>query len=113
MDAWVEETTSTDESVIEAVLSGKRERYEELVNSYADKIYAVAWSRLGDRDLAEEVVQESFILGYQRLNQLKDAEKFLPWITTIARHKSIQYGLKTRRELQHRERWAFEHAVYD
>lgn len=57
--------------VIEAVLAGQRERYRYLVDRHADKVFAVAWSRLGDRQLAEEVVQETFFQGYQRLNQLK------------------------------------------
>ena len=56
--------------VIEDVLGGQRERYRDLVDRHADKVFAVAWSRLGDRHLAEEVVQETFIQGYQRLNQL-------------------------------------------
>jgi len=94
--------------VIEAVLGGQRERYRDLVDRHADKVYAVAWSRLGDRHLAEEVVQETFIQGYQRLNQLKDPSKFLSWIVRIARNTAINLGIRHRNELKKRRRWAFE-----
>ena len=94
--------------VIEAVLRGQPERYRDLVDRHADKVFAVAWSRLGDRDLAEEAVQETFIQGYQRLNQLKDPAKFLSWIVRTARNTAINLGIRHRNELKKRRRWAVE-----
>lgn len=98
-----------DAAAVNAVQGGDRERYRELVDRYAPKVFAVAWSRLGDRDLAEEATQEAFIAGFRRLPLLRQAEKFGAWITTIARHTAINLGLRHRGELRRRQRWAQEH----
>src|ERR1017187_1286418 len=97
-----------DEQAVEAVRRGEAERYRELVERHERRVYAVAWSRLGDAALAEEATQEAFILGYRRLWLLGDGAKFAAWITTIARHAAINLGLRHRRELNKRERWSLE-----
>ena len=99
-----------DESAVAAVRRGDAERYRELVERHERRVFAVAWSRLGDAALAEEAAQEAFIRGYRRLWLLGDGAKFAAWITTIARHAAINLGLRHRRELNKRERWALEQA---
>ena len=79
-----------------------------LVERHERRVYAVAWSRLGDAALAEEAAQEAFIRAYRRLWLLGDGAKFAGWVNTIARHAAINLGLRHRRELNKRERWALE-----
>jgi RNA polymerase sigma-70 factor (ECF subfamily) len=97
-----------DESAVAAVRGGDAERYRELVERHERRVYAVAWSRLGDAALAEEVTQEAFIRAYRRLWLLGDGAKFAAWVNTIARHVAINLGLRHRRELNKRKRWALE-----
>ena len=97
-----------DESAVAAVRRGDAERYRELVERHERRVYAVAWSRLGDAALAEEVTQEAFIRAYRRLWLLGDGAKFAGWVNTIARHMAINFGLRHRRELNKRKRWALE-----
>ena len=97
-----------DESAVAAVRGGDAERYRELVERHERRVYAVAWSRLGDAALAEEVTQEAFIRAYRRLWLLGDGAKFSGWVNTIARRVAINFGLRHRRELNKRERWALE-----
>ena len=56
-----------DESAVAAARHGDAERYCELVERHERRVYAVAWSRLGNAALAEEVTQEAFIRAYRRL----------------------------------------------
>lgn len=100
-----------DAQAVRAIREGDRERYRELVERYADKVYAVAWCRLGDPALAEEAAQEAFIAGFTRLALLRQAERFGAWITSITRNASINLGLRHRHELKRRERWALEQGV--
>jgi RNA polymerase sigma factor (sigma-70 family) len=97
-----------DEAAVTAVRGGDAERYRELVERHERRVFAVAWSRLGDAALAEEVTQEAFIRAYRRLWLLGDGTKFAGWVNTIARHMAINFGLRHRRELNKRERWALE-----
>jgi RNA polymerase sigma-70 factor (ECF subfamily) len=102
------ETFGQDAEAVTAVRGGDPERYRELVERHERRVFAVAWSRLGDAALAEDAAQEAFIRGYRRLWMLGDGAKFAGWITTLARNAAINLGLKQRRELNKRERWALE-----
>lgn len=104
----VKQNAQQDESAVAAVRRGDAERYRELIERHERRVYAVAWSRLGDAALAEEVTQEAFIRAYRRLWLLGDGAKFAGWINTIARRIAINFGLRHRRELNKRERWALE-----
>lgn len=103
-----ETSTRTDQETIHAVRSGELDRFRELIERYEGQVYAVAWSRLGDASLAEEVVQESFIKAYRYLGWLRDPSRFGAWLTRIARGLAINFGIRHRRELNRRERWALD-----
>ncbi len=100
--------TEQDAHAVGAVRAGDAERYRELVERHERRVYAVAWSRLGDAALAEEVTQEAFIRAYRGLALLGDGAKFAGWINSIARNIAINFGIRHRRELNKRERWAVE-----
>jgi RNA polymerase sigma factor (sigma-70 family) len=100
--------TRSDEQIVDAVRRGNAEEYRQLVERYERRVYAVAWSRLGDANLAEDATQEAFIRGYRYLDWLHQGSKFGPWISSIARRVAINLGFRHRRELNKRERWALE-----
>ena len=101
-------TVEQDAAAIEAIRSGDADRYSELVARHERRVFAVAWSRLGDANLAEEATQEAFIRGFKHLRFLGDGAKFSAWIASIARNAAINLGIRHRRELNKRERWALE-----
>lgn len=100
--------TEQDAQAVGAVRAGDAERYRELVERHERRVFALAWSRLGDATLAEEVTQEAFIRAYRGLPLLGDGSKFSGWINSIARNIAINFGIRHRRELNKRERWALE-----
>ncbi len=99
----------TDEQAVAAVRQGDLNRYRELVERHQRLVFGIAWSRLGDAGLAEDAAQEAFIRGFRYLPMLESGAKFPAWISAIARNVAIAFGLKHRRELKRRERWALEH----
>jgi RNA polymerase sigma-70 factor (ECF subfamily) len=108
MQTEMTNSAQQDEAAVAAVRRGEAERYRELVERHERRVYAVAWSRLGDAALAEEATQEAFIRAYRRLWLLGDGAKFAAWVNTIARRVAINFGLRHRRELNKRKRWALE-----
>ncbi len=107
-DSEINNTFEDDAAAVSAIRCGDAERYADLVKRHEKRVFAIAWSRLGDASLAEEAAQEAFIRGYRRLWSLGDGRKFAGWIASIARHTAINLGLRQRRELERRERWAVE-----
>jgi RNA polymerase sigma-70 factor (ECF subfamily) len=99
-----------DLMAVEAIKKGDRQRYRELVERHEHRVYAVAWSRLGDADLAQEATQEAFIKAYQHLAFLHQGGRFAAWITAIARNMAVNLGLQHRNELKRCKRWALEQA---
>ena len=97
-----------DQQAVEAVRQGEADRYRELVERHERRVFAMAWSRLGNVALAEDATQEAFLLGYRRLWLLGNGAKYAAWITAIARNVAINLGLRRRRELNKLERWGLE-----
>jgi len=108
METEININTDQDQEAVKAVREGDADRYRELVQRHERRVFAVAWSRLGNATLAEDAAQEAFIRGYQRLWLLDDGARFCAWITAITRNVAINCGLRHRRELNKRERWALE-----
>jgi len=102
-----------DQQAVAAVLGGDLQSYRELVERYERLVYAVAWSRLGDSMLAEDAAQEAFIRAYRSLPLLGNGAKFAAWVTAIARNTAYNLGLKHRRELEKRARWAVEQQEFE
>src|SRR5439155_596626 len=62
------------------------ERYEDRIYRFtptAELIYAPAVLETGDRDRAEDLVQETFLIAWQKINQVTEPAGFRPWLLTI------------------------------
>jgi RNA polymerase sigma factor (sigma-70 family) len=109
MNAIDSAATSADHDALAAIRSGDTERYRELIERHERQVYAVAWSRLGDSELARDATQDAFIKAYRHLGSLRDGSRFGGWVNSIVRSISINLGIRHRKELRRRERWQLEH----
>jgi RNA polymerase sigma factor (sigma-70 family) len=62
------------------------EIYEVLVKQHETMLLAYILGLVRDPILAEEIVQDAFVVGYQKLSQLRDKAAFAAWIRTVARN---------------------------
>ncbi len=72
-----------DESIVTAVLSGDRERFGEIVSKYEAALFRLAQSRLGNEEIAKEVVQETFLCAFKWLASFDSKYNFRTWLWTI------------------------------
>jgi RNA polymerase sigma-70 factor (ECF subfamily) len=75
---------SHEHSTIRAVLAGDTEAYRWLVIRHSPALFRVAFRITGDEADADEVVQEAFLRGYQKLPQFHFQSGFGTWIYRIA-----------------------------
>ncbi len=75
----------TDAELVNAVLSGEKELFAELVKRYERTVRAVALDVLGDYHSATDVSQDAFVRAYERLAGLRKPEAFGPWLMKITR----------------------------
>jgi len=70
--------------LVERARCGDMGAYELLVIKHQRRIYRLVADIVGDRDLAFDVVQETFICAWQALRQFRGEAQFYTWLRSIA-----------------------------
>jgi RNA polymerase sigma-70 factor, ECF subfamily len=78
-----------DEQLISDVAQGDRGAFELLYDRYAPAVFGLALKMLGDREVAEEAVQEIFWRVWQRAKSFERGRSFAPWLFGIAHNYCI------------------------
>ena len=78
-----------DHATIRAVLSGDKEAYGALVVRHSHSLFRVTFRITGNEADAEDVVQEAFLRGYQKLESFESRSNFGTWIYRIAVHCAL------------------------
>jgi RNA polymerase sigma-70 factor (ECF subfamily) len=76
--------TLDDSAVVTAFLGGEERAFQELVERYQTRLLNFVFRTIGDREKAEDLVQEVFIRVYRHLHRFDRSKKFSTWIYTIA-----------------------------
>lgn len=73
-----------DSEVVSAFLDGEERAFQELVDRYQTRLLNFVYRTIGDRERAEDLVQEVFIRVYRHLHRFDQSKKFSTWAYTIA-----------------------------
>jgi len=73
-----------DSSLVRRYLDGERFAFQELVERYQERLLNFIYRTIGDRDRAEDLVQETFVRVYRHLHRFDQTKKFSTWAYTIA-----------------------------
>ncbi|RME73449.1 MAG: sigma-70 family RNA polymerase sigma factor [Planctomycetota bacterium] len=101
MDASAQPSPS-DAELVRRTLGGEREAFGELVRRHERVVGLLALQRVGCRALAEDVVQDSFLKAFVRLETLSDPSRFAPWLYGIAFRASVDALRRRQRETRRR-----------
>ena len=74
---------SSDASIVRRVLGGEVDAYSILVDRYFDHYVRFAIHLVGNREDAEEVVQDTFLRAYRALGRYEERERFGAWLLRI------------------------------
>ena len=80
----MEKSNYTDEQLIKQFQEGNKLAFNELVFRYKDKILNFLYRFMYDKDVAEDLAQETFIKVYTKKDSYKEISKFSTWLYTIA-----------------------------
>lgn len=70
--------------LIQAHLAGDRRAFELIVQRYQVRLLNFVYRMIGDRERAEDLVQEAFLRVHRHLDRFDRSRKFSTWIYTIA-----------------------------
>lgn len=62
---------------------GSEAAYAELVRSHRPRLYLLAYRLVGDRETAEDVVQETFLAAFRQIEKVEPRPSLSPWLNTI------------------------------
>jgi len=71
--------------------SGDRQAYEKLYKANVGKVYALCFRLCGDKDLAEDLTQDSFIRAWQKINRFHGNSAFGSWLYRLTSNVVIGY----------------------
>lgn len=74
----------TDSQVVQGFLDGEQPAFGELVRRYDSRLVNFVYRTVGDRERAQDLVQETFVRVYRHLHRFDQSKKFSTWIYTIA-----------------------------
>ena len=87
----------SDSQVVQSFLDGYSRAFGELVGRYDKRLLNFVYRTVGDRERAQDLVQETFVRVYRHLHRFDQTKKFSTWIYTIA-------GNLAKNELRNRSR---------
>lgn len=89
----------SDEEIVRLVVAGNHEQYREVVARFHAKLLRYAITLIGNKDKAEDVVQETFIKAFVNLKSFDTTKKFSSWLYRIAHNEAVNNIRKYRREV--------------
>ena len=75
--------------LVEQARQGNVDAFTDLVNRYEGKIFRLTQHITGNREDAEDALQETFLKAYSRLNQFHGDSRFYTWLVRIAVNESL------------------------
>ncbi|MGJ8665914.1 MAG: RNA polymerase sigma factor [Patiriisocius sp.] len=95
----MKQSKSTDAVLVSSYLKGEESALSILITRHKQRIYSFIYSKVFDRDVAEDVFQDTFIKVINSLKRGKYNEegKFLPWVMRIAHNLVIDHFRKNNR----------------
>jgi len=89
---------SLDAAAVALVRAGDRDAFRPIVDRYSQMLFRLAYRITGNETDAEEVVQETFLRGYRKLDSFDGRSSLATWLFRIATNCSLD--LISRRKLQ-------------
>jgi RNA polymerase sigma-70 factor, ECF subfamily len=82
-----------DTELVERVRAGDGAAFDMLVNRHMKRAYSVAYRLLGQREDAEDLVQDAFLAALEKIDTFKAGRSFAPWFYRIL----VNRGLNSRK----------------
>jgi RNA polymerase sigma-70 factor, ECF subfamily len=97
------EDLSLDQEFFDLWLKGDEKGFSVLYNKYKNRVFGFLLKMTGERDVAEDLLQETFLAAYRNAFQFDRSRSFLSWLFGIAHKRTIDYFRHARVETDHRD----------
>tara|TARA_R100000027_G_scaffold42073_3_gene31441 strand:- start:38372 stop:38944 length:573 start_codon:yes stop_codon:yes gene_type:complete len=88
--------TDSDARLIERVRAGNIAAFDELVNKYKQRIFAIVYNMTSNREDAADLTQDCFIKAFRSLDRFKGRSHFFTWLYRIAVNATLSHLKRNR-----------------
>jgi RNA polymerase sigma-70 factor (ECF subfamily) len=92
---------NSSEDLIARARSGEHEAFRLIFERYAKPVLSFIHEMVGERDLAEELTQETFVRAFNNLGKLRDDSKLATWLFGIGKNVARESLRSRLRETLH------------
>ena len=86
-----------DRDLVEAAQRGDQAAFVDLVRRRGDRLFAIAYRILRDTDRAEDALQDALVIAWRDLPDLRDPDRFDPWVHRLLTNVCIADAGRERR----------------
>jgi len=79
-------TQHNDAELVAECLKGRRDTFGHIVERYQSLICSLAYAATGSLGRSEDLAQETFLVAWQQLPELREPASLRPWLCGIARN---------------------------
>ncbi|MEO7976327.1 sigma-70 family RNA polymerase sigma factor [Flavobacterium sp.] len=94
-----------DSLLVKNYIEGNENSLSILIKRHESKIYGFIYSKIADRDISNDIFQDTFIKVIKTLknNSYNEEGKFLPWVMRISHNLIVDHFRKTKKMPMYRE----------
>ncbi|WP_158729032.1 MULTISPECIES: RNA polymerase sigma factor [unclassified Flavobacterium] len=94
-----------DALLVKEYVSGNEDALAKLIKRHESKIYGFIYSKIPDRDITNDIFQDTFIkvINTLKSNSYNEEGKFLPWVMRIAHNLIVDHFRKSKKMPLYRE----------
>lgn len=92
MTSWADDSAHRDDEpgLVQAATEGDCAAFEKLYRRHRDRIYGLMWRLAGgDAALAEDLLQESFVRAWQKLDSFRGDSRFGTWLHRLSANVAL------------------------
>lgn len=95
----------TDAQLVRTYSAGNETALEELITRHQSKIFGFIYSKVNDRDLADDLFQDTFIkvINTLKTGTYSEEGKFLPWVMRISHNLIVDHFRRTKKMPMNRD----------
>ncbi|MDG5815120.1 sigma-70 family RNA polymerase sigma factor [Chitinispirillales bacterium ANBcel5] len=95
--------TNDDQHLFDLWLSGNSQGFSQLYDKYKNRVFGFLLRMTGDREIAEDLLQETFFAALRNAEQFDRSRSFLSWLFGIAHKRTIDFFRHAKVETEHKQ----------
>jgi len=87
-------------NIIQKAIKGDHSAFKELYRLYSTEMFSTSYRITNHKEESKDILQEAFLTSFQKIQSLKDAKAYRPWLKKIVINKSLAFLRVNKKEYE-------------